>query len=75
MRTPLEDDLILKLERDVMERDLEQLHRKLDEFEQRLVDSYPGAGAAPKPCQTEAPVPYARNHSGKCVAGVPACQP
>ena len=60
MRTPLEDDLIVKLNRDVMERDLEQLHRKLDEFEQRLVDSYPAVGAAPKPGREATPASVGR---------------
>jgi len=72
MRSLLEDDLSVKLRRDVMERDLEQLHKKLDEFEQRLADSYPATDAAPKPCHTAAPVPYARDGAGKCVAGVSA---
>ncbi len=72
MRTPLEDDLSVKLHRDVMERDLEQLHKKLDEFEQRLADSYPAADAAPKPCHTATPIPYARSGPGKSVAGVSA---
>ena len=57
MRTPLEDDLIVRLHRDAMERDLEQLHRRLDEFEKRLADSYPPAGAAPKPRHKSPPNP------------------
>ena len=56
----MEDDLIVKLNRDAVERDLEQLHRKLDEFEQRLVDSYPAVGAAPKPCQEATPASVGR---------------
>jgi hypothetical protein len=72
MRTPLEDDLIVKLNRDVMERDLEQLHRKLDEFEQRLVNFYPAAGPAPKPRHTADPVPYAPDRTEKCATGASA---
>jgi acyl-ACP thioesterase len=56
----MEDDLIVKLNRDAVERDLEQLHRKLDEFEQRLVDSYPAVGAAPKPGREATPASVGR---------------
>ncbi|MGA3099585.1 MAG: hypothetical protein ABSF25_24285 [Bryobacteraceae bacterium] len=72
MRTPLEDYLSVKLHRDMMERDLEQLHKKLDEFEQRLADVYPATDASPKPHHAATPIPYARNGAGKCVAGASA---
>jgi uncharacterized coiled-coil protein SlyX len=57
MRTLREDDLIVKLHRGAMERDLEQLHRKLDEFEKRLAESYPAAGAPAKPRRQSPPHP------------------
>ena len=57
MLAPLEDDLIVKLNRDAMERDLAQLHKKLDEFEQRLGDYYPAIVAAAEPGCKAAPLP------------------
>jgi hypothetical protein len=57
MLAPLEDDLIVKLNRDSLERDLKQLHRKLDEFEQRLGDYFPVVGAALKLRCEAAPLP------------------
>ena len=53
----LEDYLIVQLNRDAMEHDLEQLHKKLDEFEQRLGDYYPAIGAAAELRREAAPLP------------------
>jgi hypothetical protein len=57
MRTLLEDGPSVKLRRGAMERDLEQLHRKLDEFEKRLADFYPAAGAPALPLHQSPPHP------------------
>lgn len=56
MLARLEDDLTVKLNRDTVERDLEQLHRKLDEFEQGLGDYYPVVGEAPERCYGAGPI-------------------